>query len=48
VQEAFRVIEERQASAQTARVEREVQAKTQADAAVAVGRKFDLRVLATD
>jgi hypothetical protein len=46
VQEAFRVIEERQASAQTARVERETEAKAQADAAVAVGRKFDLRVLA--
>jgi hypothetical protein len=46
VQEAFRVIEERQASAQTARVERETEAKAQADAVVAVGRKFDLKVLA--
>jgi hypothetical protein len=48
VQEALRLLEQRQASAQTARVEREVQARAQADVVVAVGKKFGIRVLASD
>jgi hypothetical protein len=48
VQEALRLLEQQQASAQTARVKRETEARAQADAAVAVGRKFDLRVLANE
>jgi hypothetical protein len=48
VQEALRVLEQRQKSQQAARVEREVQARAQAHVAVAVGKKFGIRVLASD
>jgi hypothetical protein len=48
VQEALRVLDQQQTSVQTARLEREVQARAQADVAIAVGRKFGIRVLASD
>jgi hypothetical protein len=48
VQQALRVLEQRQTASQEARLEREVQAKAQADAIVAVGKNFGSRVLAND
>ena len=48
VQQALRLLEQRQAPLQAAHLEREIQAKALADAVIAVGKKFGGRVLARD
>jgi hypothetical protein len=48
VREALHLLEQRQASAQTARIEREVEAKARADVMVAAGRKHGSRLLVSE